>query len=695
MSRSTNTDSKRVSQKPEIPNEVLDKWQALVDVSARICGVPAALIMKVNNQELEVVVSADVDGNPYNKGERHQLDAGLYCETVIRSKKSLFVSNASLDRTWENNPDLAFGMIHYLGYPLLWPDEEIFGTICILDRKEKSLSDAIDRLIRLLKQTVEQYLALQFEIQERERVQKSLRKSEELYRILAENSNDVISIVDVENNRMRYVSPSCFNQLGYKPDELIGRELGVLMSPAAKQYYDSAHPVLLERFLSGEREAYMEELELIHKDGRIISTEVNGRYVLNDQSGRVESVAVSRDITERKTAEAERQALQAQLIQSKKLASLGTLVGGIAHDFNNMLQIISGYAEILIDGFNKDEKEYSSLNNIIKTSMEGAEVIRKLLGFGQQSQFIPKPVDLNETLRGFCGLVSYSLPGEVHIELELSPEPMIVKADVNQINQMIMILLENSSEAMPDGGTIRISTGKHPVDGDYCKVYPWVCAGDHVVLKVSDSGIGMDEETLSSIFDPFFSTKPRGSAKGMGLSLSMVRGVVQQYGGFISCSSTPGKGTEISLYFPSMDLAKGQTVKSHGQMQTVGTETILVVEDSALVADLEKAILEASGYKVLVASNGLEAVNIYRERFGEISVVLLDLQMPVMSGRQCLMELMKINPAVKALVYSGYSPEDDLSRQIAPYVCGFVIKPSSKADLLRAVRRAIDGTETT
>jgi len=242
---------------------------------------------------------------------------------------------------------------------------------------------------------------------------------------------------------------------------------------------------------------------------------------------------------------------------------------------------------------------------------------------------------------------------------------------------------------MPHGGQLGISVGRITLDDQLCAGFYGAKPGNYVSLSVSDTGSGIDREILPRIFDPFFTTKERGTAKGTGLGLSVVKGIAQQLGGFVSCESQLGNGAEFRVFFPAAEPVSTPERTTGEIAESQKAQTILVVEDNTLVAELEQNILESSGYQVILAPNGKEAINIFRLRRNEISLVLLDLIMPEMSGRDCLMELLKIDPLVKTLVVSGYSPEDELSREIGPYIKGFLRKPCRMPELLEAVRGAL------
>jgi len=391
------------------------------------------------------------------------------------------------------------------------------------------------------------------------------------------------------------------------------------------------------------------------------------------------------EVENHKKTQAEKEAFQAQLFQSQKLEAIGTLVGGIAHDFNNMLQIILGYSQLLLDDKKKGEAGYKELKTIIETGKSGANLVENLLAFGQQGQIFPVPLDLNHQINQLSTLISHTLPHVVQVDLDLIDGPTTIRADHGQIDQLVMNLAINASEAMPNGGRLKIATTKVSLDDEYCRTHYGSKPGGYVMLTVSDTGRGMDQEILVKIFDPFFSTKERGSTRGTGLGLSVVKGIVQQQGGHVTCESEPGKGTAVKVYFPAIEapLITAKTVLQ--TVQSEGTETILVVEDNIAVAELERRFLANAGYEVIVATNGQEALDIYQTRKEEMSLVILDLLMPEMSGRDCLMELLKIDPSIKLLIASGYAPEDELHKEISPLVKGFLHKPFGMIQLLDAV----------
>lgn len=520
------------------------------------------------------------------------------------------------------------------------------------------------------------------DISARKKAERELQASKAQFEAFMENS-PLCAFIKDESGRYLYANKSW----------------PLLFNPIAKDWHGKTATELFpggvsEKFTESDRETLKrgevsEFIQEVPDSSGQQHTWLTYKFPIRDSLGRRLLGGVALDISEQKKYEQEKEALQNRLFESQKMESLGTLVGGIAHDFNNMLQIIVGYAQLHLDATKLPEPVYDDLQTIIRTSMEGAELVRKLLAFGQQAQTIPTEIDLNDRIRELATLMSRTLPHVIGLNLDLTDRPTVILADPGEIGQLVMNLAINASEAMPEGGDLKILTSIVTLDDNYCKSHPEAKPGDYVMLCVKDTGRGMDEDTKSRIFDPFFSTKQRGSTRGTGLGLSVVRGIVQQRGGHTTCESVPGKGTEFKVYFPVVESVSQATQHIDSQVQPVETKIILVVEDNIAVAQLEKRGLENAGYKVIVARNGKEAIDLFQTRSDQIALVILDLIMPEMSGRDCLMGLVKIDPAVRVLIASGYSPEDELNREITPLVKGFVHKPFAITELINAVQSAL------
>ncbi len=524
---------------------------------------------------------------------------------------------------------------------------------------------------------------------ERKQVENALRESEQRLQLALEGAALGVWDWDVKTGQAIWDNGTT-RMMGYGQNEL---------DPNIRTWKRAVHPddwekvsEVLNGHLSGRLPFYEVEYRMQTKSGEWKWVQVRGKVVEYDKEGKPQRMAGTMlDVTERRKAEEESEKLRAQLFQSQKMEALGTLVGGIAHDFNNMLQIVLGYSQLLLEDKKEGDPGYKDLQTVIETGRGGADLVKKLLAFGQQAPIFPVNLDLNYQIRELIPLIYRTLPQVVKIDVDLTDSPVTIHADPNQIDQVVINLAINASEAMPNGGRLKIVTTTVALDKEYCQVHHGVKPGKYVMLSLSDTGLGMDKETLTKAFEPFFSTKQRGSTRGTGLGLSVVKGIVQQHHGHVICESEPGKGTEFKVYFPAIESEPTTKKNASPSAQSTGAETILVVDDTLPVAELAHRILTNAGYSVITANNGREALDIYETKRDEISLVILDLLMPEMSGRDCLMELLKIDPSVKALIASGYAPEDELHREIGPLVKGFLHKPFAIAELLNEARSVLGG----
>jgi two-component system, cell cycle sensor histidine kinase and response regulator CckA len=400
-------------------------------------------------------------------------------------------------------------------------------------------------------------------------------------------------------------------------------------------------------------------------------------------------IGVILDITDRKQAEREREELKVQLFQAQKMQAIGTLTGGIAHDFNNLLTIILGYSELLLAETDETALSHSDLEKIMKAARDGAELVQRLLTFSKQTETKPYPLNLNQQVTQIRMLLSRTIPKMVEIELILADDLAMVQADPSRLDQIIISLAANAVDAMPDGGKLSIETRNVLADGYLCRKHPGSAPGKYVLLAVSDTGRGMDAKTMERMFDPFFTTKGWDARRGTGLGLSTVHGIVQHDGGFIECSSEPEKGTVINIYLPALGESEPQDDAASDRV-TGSSETILLVDDEEHIRELGERHLKRAGYTVMSAGNGAEALEVYKKEQTRISLVILDLMMPIMGGTQCLRDLLRINPNVKVLIASGYSAVDPAKGDEMTRAKGFVHKPFDTEQLLKAVRNALD-----
>jgi signal transduction histidine kinase len=395
---------------------------------------------------------------------------------------------------------------------------------------------------------------------------------------------------------------------------------------------------------------------------------------------------LEKEIEDRLKAEEDREAIRTQLLQAQKMEAIGTLTKGIAHDFNNLLTIMNGYTEMILIDKTEDDPIYADLQKILQTGLKGADMVQRLLSFTKQTATKLEPVDLNHRIDETKKLMDRIFPKTIEIETNLPDDLGIVNADAGQMDQLLMNLCVNARDAMPDGGQLRIETRNITVDEDYCRLHVGAKPGRHVLIEISDTGTGMSKEIMDRMFDPFFTTKGWDFKKGTGLGLSVAKGIVEQHGGWITCQSELGQGTTFTLYFPIIeDLPEAQ--KPEPTAETVpGSEKILLVDDEEYVRDLGKRILEREGYKVITAANGKEALEIYSREQSNIALVVLDLIMPQMEGKQCLEELLKINPQVKVIVSTGHSLDARESLLLGTLARGFVNKPYEVGQMVQTVK---------
>ncbi|MGO9566222.1 MAG: PAS domain S-box protein [Desulfomonilaceae bacterium] len=504
------------------------------------------------------------------------------------------------------------------------------------------------------------------------------KRSELAQRRLAtavEQAVEAIVITDALGN-IEYVNPAFEHISGYTREEVLHEKPSLLK---IEDFNEPLHQEIRDRLSRGE--SWAGRLVKRRKDGASYEEDVTISPVRDSSGTIINFVAVKRDVSQEV-------GLQRQLLQAQKMEAIGTLAGGIAHDFNNILQVALGYSELLLTGKSGKDPDYDDLQKINQAARSGADLVRNLLTFSRKVEPKPVPMDLNNQVRNVEKLLHRTIPRMIDIRLELADDLDRVNADPGQIEQIIMNLAVNARDAMGERGSLTIRTEDVILDEEYCRMNAEARPGDHVMLSVSDTGHGMDRETLQHIFEPFYTTKELG--RGTGLGLAMVYGIVKQHGGHLTCYSEVGKGTTFRVYLPAI-LAKPEDVaESEAEMPAFGTETLLLVDDEDVLRVLGERILTKRGYTVLIAANGEEALALYKEKKEQISLVILDLIMPTMGGKDCLQNLLKIDPAVKVLIVSGHAADKTMRECVSLGAKGFVSKPFRMKDLLRQVRKTLD-----
>jgi two-component system cell cycle sensor histidine kinase/response regulator CckA len=512
------------------------------------------------------------------------------------------------------------------------------------------------------------------DISERKRAEAALRESEQRYRLLTENSSDLITMFDQEH-RVIYASPSFQQVLGYDPAQVIGTTIFNRIHPDDRELMSHAQSLL-------ETEGTAETtIRLHHADGSWHWFEATA--TASTWEGKPCFIGRSRDVTEHKR-------LEGQLLQSQKMESIGRLAGGVAHDFNNLLTVIIGHAEMAHESLPRDHPVRSDMEELIKAGGRASSLTRQLLAFARKQIIEPRVLMLNDLILDMDRLLR-RLIGE-DIELITLPAANLgwVKVDPGQIEQVIVNLAVNSRDAMPSGGRLTIETRNATLDEVYAHQHIEAAVGAYVLLGISDTGIGMDAEVQAHLFEPFFTTKSAG--RGTGLGLATCYGIVKQHGGVINCYSEVGHGTTFKIYLPRVEaLPQTEQRPTYTEEMPRGSETVLLVEDEAAVRTLAARILRDQGYVVLEAANGEEGLRLAQERGGEIiDLLLTDVVMPRMSGVALAEQLQALRPAIKVLFTSGYTDNAIIHHsQVDPGIA-FLHKPFSPAALARKVRDVLD-----
>ena len=404
-------------------------------------------------------------------------------------------------------------------------------------------------------------------------------------------------------------------------------------------------------------------------------------YPMKDTLGNVISVIeIIHDVTEKKK-------LEAQLLHAQKMEAIGTLTSGIAHEFNNILTVIIGYGRLLREEMKQDDPLNHNVNQILSSSERAANLIQSMLAFSREQISNPMPARLNKIIKNVEKLLLRVIGEDIELKTILTDEDLIVNVDSGQIEQVLMNLVTNARDAMPDGGCLTISTGLVELDEEL-KIFEYQKPGKYALMSLTDTGTGMDEATIEKIFEPFFTTKEVG--KGTGLGLSMVYGIIKQHKGYIHVYSELWKGTTFKIYLPIAKSESKETKLAASAAQIGGTETIMLAEDDQVVRELTKTLLEGFGYNIIEAADGEDAINKFVADKDKIQLLILDLIMPKKSGKEAYDEIKKIRPDVKALFTSGYAIDIIKRKGLLEEGFNFISKPILPKELITKVRELLD-----
>ncbi len=550
----------------------------------------------------------------------------------------------------------------FLGYPVFSRDGKPLGALYFANKKEGAFTEEDEELLMAIASDVA--VAIQ-----------RVNEAEELKRFkkIIDSAFDIIIITD-KKGTVTYVNKAFETLTGYTASEVIGKDLSLLKSDLQE---DDVYEELWNTILSGN--PWKGELINKKKNGDLFITSAVVFPIFSEDNEITNFVSIQRDITEEEK-------LYEQLLIAQKMESIGTLAGGFAHDFNNILSIILGYAEILKDMVDLDSPLYKPVDIIQKSAERGASLASKILTIAKKGKTERKVVNLNRIVEDTLDILYRSIPKEIEIKIKLQKDLPPIKADPTQIQQVIMNLAINAKDAMPEGGVLSIETSRAWKEFGVSKgITP---ENEFVRLTVSDTGRGIEKEMQTKIFDPFFTTKERGA--GTGLGLYIVHTIVTNHGGYINLYSEPGRGTRFNIYFP---VYKGR-IEEEKEIKIddlKGSGTVLVIDDEEDILRLTKDLLAPVGYNVLTAKDGREGIKIFEQKRDEISVVVLDMIMPGMSGKEVFQRLKEIDPKVKVILCSGYSEEgfDEIKELLKTGIVDFVQKPFSRTTLALALKRAI------
>jgi PAS domain S-box-containing protein len=516
-----------------------------------------------------------------------------------------------------------------------------------------------------------------------ERAAQALQESESRFRAIFEQAAIGMADSSLDARFIRLNQRFC-EIMGYSREELLGLTFRQITHPDDLARDEQ----LVLQLLSGERSSFAVEKRYLRKDGGVVWANLMLSLLRSASGDPVHFVAVVEDITGQKRAEEERRNLERQLLQAQKMESVGRLAGGVAHDFNNHLMVINGYCAMLLDEMGPTDPLREPVEEILLAGHRAAALTRQLLAFSRKQVAEPRVISLNDVVADARKMLSRLIGDDVEIITHLDADLGSVVADSSQMNQVLMNLAINARDAMPDGGRIIMETMNADLDECYAAQHAGMEAGPYVLLSITDTGAGMTQEVVQHIFDPFFTTKAIGA--GTGLGLSTVYGIVKQAGGWIWVYSEPGKGSTFKVYLPRAAAAPEPLTEPVLAAETLrGSETVLVVEDQPEVRKLTLAMLESQGYRLLEAASGSEALSL-SERYREpIHLLITDVAMPGMTGKELATRLVTLRPSLRTLYTSGYTANAIAHEGVLDAGVAYLPKPFSAAQLAAKVREVL------
>jgi two-component system cell cycle sensor histidine kinase/response regulator CckA len=517
-------------------------------------------------------------------------------------------------------------------------------------------------------------LILARDVTQRRQLERQLQESEHKYRMLFEANAEAMYVYDLETYRILAANQAAIAQYGYSLDELLAMSI-LDLRPAAEvsklETYLREHPTVSE-LTSG----------WIHrrKDGTQLEAEVVAHTI--DFGGRRANLVLARDVTEQRR-------LEAQLRQAQKMEAVGQLAGGIAHDFNNLLTAILGSAQLALREVDRSHPVREDLEEIRRAGLRAADLTRQLLAYSRRQVVAPRVIDVNENVRALDSMLRRLIREDIALVFDLAAHPLTVRSDPGQLEQVVLNLVVNARDALPDGGRITVRTTSVTLDAHQPDNTPAAPPGPYVQLAVIDNGTGLSPEARTHLFEPFFTTKERG--KGTGLGLATVYGIVKQNNGFIYVDSLPGAGTTVRVYLPpaSGPVATPEPASASPPAARRGSETILLVEDETAVRHFARRALEANGYCVLAAADGTEALTLAANHAGPIHVLLTDVVMPGIGGPELARRLSGLRPTLRVMYSSGYTDDETVRQGVRESGTAFLQKPFAPEELLQKVAEVL------
>jgi len=587
---------------------------------------------------------------------------------VFRTGKGMLIPQSEFDRLVQAGEVELVGSPSpsWLGVPLKTPTATI-GVLVVQHYEDENAYDVRD--LEFL-DSVGGHIALAIE---RRSAEDALRKSESVFRLLFSHNPLPTWVMDGGTLQFIQVNDAAVRQYGYAQEEF---EQMTIVDIEHEAKAVSREGLAKEDVTGGEFHGVCRHK---NKDGKVFEVELISHQL--DYAGRRVKLVVAQDVSER-------QLLEQQLRQATKMEAVGRLAGGVAHDFNNLLMVIKGHTELLMNELPPADRMVRKIEQIDKSADRAAALTKQLLAFSRMQVLQPRVMNLNGVIEDMGRLLPRLIGEDIELGVRMAANLGTIRADASQMEQIIMNLAVNARDAMPTGGRLIIETSNAELDRSYNMTHPIVQPGRYVLLAVTDTGFGMDAETQAHIFEPFFTTKEPG--KGTGLGLATVYGVVKQSGGFIWVYSEVGKGTCFKIYLPRVDQPEEKGMSPQALTEAPrGTETILLAEDEQDVREVAREFLESGGYTVIEARDGADALRLAKEREGGIDLLVTDMVMPGMTGRELAQRLQHDHAGIGVIYMSGYSEQSAVETVQADAVSCLLTKPFSRGSILRAVREAL------